>query len=590
LLERGGVFDGSITIGLRGAPGLPVVISAYGRGDNPVINGFFMLSHWSPDGNGIWKAACSSCGVRMNMVTLHDSVQPMGRYPNADDADKGYLKIQSHNKTSSFTDSSLSRIPDWTGGEVVIRKNRYIIDHSRITSQNGNMISYASATFYEPTDKFGYFIQDHIKTLDEKGEWYYNPASKTVSLYFGKDDPGSEIIGGSTVDTLLTMRDSRFIVLDHLSFRGANFNAISLINSDHITISNCSISFSGSNAIKGALSNYINIQYDYIFAANNDGIDLTGDHNTVSNNKIRNTGTVAGMGAGENSYIGITSKGNGNSIEYNEIDHTGYIPIYFLGDSELIKNNFIDYFAFVKDDGGGIYTWSGKSDSVSEHSSRKIIGNIVLNGITAVAGTNGAAGIADGIYLDDNTDKVDIIGNTVSKCEAGIYMHNAHEITVRDNTLFDNNIQLYLKRDLPKFPIRNNKIYNNRFAAKTDRQTALLFNSFGDDTDLDRFADLDSNTYYFPGAKNGVPFHTRSRTSGTQTATDFLHWRSGRRKDANSRGLSFPAGENSIRFEYNATKRPVVLPLDADYTDPLGQVHSGNITLAPFTSVILIKK
>src|SRR5450631_2505777 len=140
LLERGGVFDGSVTIGLVGAPGLPVVISAYGRGDNPVINGFFMLSHWSQDGNGIWKAACSSCGARINMVTLHDSVQPMGRYPNADDADKGYLKIQTHNKNSSFTDSSLSPIPDWTGGEVVIRKNRYIIDHSRITTQKGNLI------------------------------------------------------------------------------------------------------------------------------------------------------------------------------------------------------------------------------------------------------------------------------------------------------------------------------------------------------------------------------------------------------------------------------------------------------------------
>ena len=47
---------------------------------------------------------------------------------------------------------------------------------------------------------------------------------------------------------------------------------------------------------------------------------------------------------------------NGAIIEYNTIKNTGYIPLIFSGNNILIKNNIIDNYLLVKQDGGGIYT------------------------------------------------------------------------------------------------------------------------------------------------------------------------------------------------------------------------------------------
>jgi len=94
----------------------------------------------------------------------------MGRYPNT-----GYLTYESHVTNTSITDNELSSLPNWTGGEAVIRKLNYVIDRCKINSHSGTTLYYSSlGTAIEATDKFGYFIQKHLKTLDTFGEWYYD--------------------------------------------------------------------------------------------------------------------------------------------------------------------------------------------------------------------------------------------------------------------------------------------------------------------------------------------------------------------------------------------------------------------------------
>src|SRR5690606_33126932 len=108
--------------------------------------------------------------------------------------------------STSIMSNSLSSSTNWKGAEVVIRKNFWIIDRHTINVHSGNNLGYAPAagTSYSPTNDYGFFIQNHPKTLDQLGEWYYDPSSKKLSFYFGSTNPSSVNISIGTLDFLVT--------------------------------------------------------------------------------------------------------------------------------------------------------------------------------------------------------------------------------------------------------------------------------------------------------------------------------------------------------------------------------------------------
>ncbi len=59
LLKRDDVFFGCLQVASSGDAGNPIVVGAYGKGDNPVISGLVALTGWTFMGNGIWESAAS---------------------------------------------------------------------------------------------------------------------------------------------------------------------------------------------------------------------------------------------------------------------------------------------------------------------------------------------------------------------------------------------------------------------------------------------------------------------------------------------------------------------------------------------------
>lgn len=166
LFKRGDTFYGSITVSNSGTAGNPITFSTYGVGENPVITGFTNVTKWTNLGNNIWESSdavstLSTC----NMVAVNGVNTPMGRYPNT-----GYLPFQTHSGSTSITSSSLKGSSDWSGAEVVIRTNQWTLERKIIKVESGDKITY-SATNYEPTDGFGFFIQNDARTLDSLNEY-----------------------------------------------------------------------------------------------------------------------------------------------------------------------------------------------------------------------------------------------------------------------------------------------------------------------------------------------------------------------------------------------------------------------------------
>lgn len=446
LFKRGDLFYGALTVSTTGNSSNRIVYSCYGTGAKPLISGFTTLSGWSSIGGGVYQTACASCKLTDNMVTRDGVEQVIGRYPNS-----GYLTYQSASGSSSITSSSLSGTPNYTGGQVAIRTNEYTTDRCSITSQSGGTINYTSVSGYNATPGFGFFIQKDSLTLDSLGEWYMS-ASGNMKMYFGGNTPSSYVIKTTTVDTLVFVLSKNYITFDNIDFEGGNVFTIYSGATDHMTVQHCSINFSGANGIfyGGAVTN-LNISYDTINHSNSDGIYSSPylcANNYIGYNVIKNNGTV-GMGLYDG-YVGIQYVTNRSVIEYNEVDTSGYAGIYYYGDSLNVRNNTINYFCFLKQDGGGIYSYPG-SDTATYIPST-VANNTIMNGIGATAGGIPVA-IAeargyyevDGIYLDLNSSQAIVSGNNISNCAAsGIYLNQNHSITVTGNTLTNNNNGLFV--------------------------------------------------------------------------------------------------------------------------------------------------
>jgi parallel beta-helix repeat protein len=540
LFKRGDIFYGSLIITKSGSASNPIIFSAYGTGVKPILSGLTFLSNWTSVGANKWEVDCPTCGTSLNMLLINGFPQPLGRFPNPTDTTKNYLTFEG-NSTLKITDNELPAGPDWTGAELVVRSSRWTMDRRLISSHIGNQINFSPATSYPLTNNYGYFIQNHPSTLDTFGEWYYNPLTKKILVYTDSSNPSTLTIAVAIQNVLITINNVNYIQFNNIEFKGANATALNCNSSNYVSITNCEINFSGADALSGANLSYCNFENNVISNTNNNAIALNiSNYTVIKNNFIKNTGIAPGRGkSGVGQYSGIYVIGNNNRIVYNTIDSTGYIPITFQGDSILIKNNFINNFAFTLDDGGGIYTWNGcpsKPNNIYgiNHFDRKITGNIVLDGIGAAEGTNSNNTKAvSGIYLDDNTMNVEVSDNTISNCALfGIFLHDAYENSVIQNTVFNNNIQLgFLNNsECTKDLIINNRVENNILFSKlpTHNILNLNVNTINNSTDYGIF---DYNYYCRPFDEENII----TISNGTSTNNyNLSEWKKCYNKDFNS--------------------------------------------------------
>ena len=491
--NRGDKFYGSIIVSKSGSSSNPITISAYGSGNNPVITGLTTLSSWTSLGNGVYISSALGAKNTVNLVTLNGKPQQIGRYPNVDAGNGGYLTYETYSGTSSITDNQLSSSPNnWTGAEVVIRKQHYLLERCLITGQSGNTISYTSTPTINPTNGaakievgtngYGYFIQRDPRTLDQLGEWYFDPVQKNMQMFFGNNNPSSYNIQVSTIDILVNINNYSYINITNLSLEGSNIAGVYAKDGGNINVNNCNINSSGAKGI--FIFNCPNVVVDNLTTNNiiSNAIDISNrsaPNLTITNCNINNTGTYGGMGSfwDNADYKGIFFEISNNAlVQYNNIDTTGYVGIHFQGNDVSVKNNFVNYYSFITEDGGGIYTYCSYSDYFTN---RVVRDNIVLNGIGATAGTGGDLNV-QGIYLDGSTMNVDVLNNSVANVGTnGFYCNNPSNVKIQGNTSFNNGTCIGLAQYSDGPAVSNFNISNNIFYPKYDFQNNFYYANTG---------------------------------------------------------------------------------------------------------------
>ena len=593
--NRGNTFSGTITVVYSGSVGSPITISAYGTGANPIITGLTTLSSWTQVGStNVYYATLDV--PRLNIVTFNGVIQGMGRFPKT-----GYLNYETHSANTSITDNELTGSPSWTGAEIAIRKNRWIIDrhvvtnHVTTTLTYNSLADYGANNTYSPTNLNGYFFQNSINCLTALGEWYYDASAKRIYMYFGGNPSGYTIKAGS-VDYNFNTSSASYINISNLDFEGANLGGICIPwNGSYINITDCNVYTQGGNGIysDAALSSsitHVTITRGSITNALNNGVFLTGNNTTIDGLTIANVGYIAGAGkSGDDTYVGIFDHGQSIIVRNCSIVNTGWAGISFLGDNALVENNFINTFCKVKDDAAGIYTMFSSAPVIQN--------NIILNGIGAFAGVEsetweGTYGNqwnwANGIYLDAGQDHSAIVtGNTVSHMPmSGILINENKGNSITNNTVYDCLSEMLIC-EYTSGTVRSSTITGNKFISKTATQKTMYAQMWNSENPS-LFGTFNNNYYARPIDDNQTIVRV---TDGWAAFTNYTlaEWQTYSGQDAGShKAPTTIADTANIHIVYNSTSATKYYVASASMVDVTGTSYSGNFGVSPHSSIVLI--
>jgi parallel beta-helix repeat protein len=595
LFLKGGVFTGTITIKSNGVSGQPISWGSYGSGANPVISGFITASGWVNAGNGIWTYTNAALGLTTpNIVTINGTVQPLGRFPKT--TNNIYT---AHKTTTSITDAGLSNSPSYVGGEVVIRTVHWSLTRGTIKSQSGGVIKYTSTSKYAPTDGFYYFIQNNINCLTQFGDWCYNTSTNTISMYFGSANPSTYTIKISGQAALFNINwgitNNSF---SGLNLQGADF-AFEGTKNTNITITNCTITAIGHNAIDFGYSTNVVITGNTISNCNNDGIAcwISSINCIVSSNNVTGIGIIPGAGENdtgtnnEGAYSGIDVSGVSNTLQYNVINHTGYNGLESDGDGYLVNENFVDSACTVIDDGGGIYTDTTPTAIVNE---RTISNNIVINVLGSLPAAS-QPNQGNGIYLDDGSSLTNVTGNVVANCgQNGYFFHNAHNVTMTNNLAYNNSFAQFLilyDNDIPALTgVNKNLSYtNNTFIANTSGQYDFIFQSFASNSSPADYTEIGTadNNHYGSLSSNTTVFNHHLEPAGVIVSGNLTAWSALSSLDVHST-FSAPTYISKV-FQYNASTAVTSLSFSGKiYFDIVNNQYPNSANINPFSAVVLL--
>lgn len=294
-----------------------------------------------------------------------------------------------------------------------------------------------------------YYVQNLIEELDAPGEWYLDRASET--LYFWPPGPlEGKTVYAPTLRALVQLgQDTSHVTIRGLTLECCEGTAVSLENTNDCLVACNTIrnvgDYGGSGVVisggrhNGAVGNDVyEVGSNGICVFGGDRATLTPAENYADNNYIHHTGVFYKQG------VGVLIDGVGNRATRNLIHDCPRFGICFRGNNHAIEYNHVRHVTLETSDTGAIYTCG--RDWVASRGTRIAYNYFhdILGYGQDDAGRWISPHFAWGIYLDDNTCGVDVIGNIVARAVRGlIHLHNGRDTIVENNILVDGTQQQF---------------------------------------------------------------------------------------------------------------------------------------------------
>ena len=576
----------------------------------------------------------------LNQLFQNNVRLPMGRWPNINaNSDGGYSTIDGHSG-NNLTDNELPAI-NWSGARAHIKGMRWYILNRSVTGSSGTTLTLNAFPdcWGNACQGWGYFLNNHLSTLDQEGEWYYDEAANRVYLYTAAGLPGniegSVIMSGADVGFhggiiigQHLQAAVHYVTIDNLVVRGWFDNGITTPrnleteDNSNVIIRNVEVSDVDKAGIffatwvwnAGPNSGWrggrnILVENSLISGANHTGINSYTTNSTYRDNTLRNIGLIENLGKNgmgctidqgggfcTRDGVGIrfpvdnpSFSGFGNLVQYNRLEKIAHSGIQIFGAGHTVQQNVFLETGYAKGDNGGILVFGGNSFANTNARDITIQHNIVL---TATGNTDGAASTYDplfsaGIYVDHYADNVTVADNTViGSTIDGILFQDARG-SISGNTLYNNNAgtmsrgQIGLYQNTSQLSnMSNNILYGlNRIDAFTFAKTLHTENATASN-----IVAADNNYYFNPYRPDHISIGFNLHT--------LAQWQAASGLDAASKTNWFslnPGDPPLSRIFYNDTKNVQIIDLgNRKYLDLDQNEVIGIFDLAPFTSRVLI--
>ena len=651
LFKCGDTWRGAmLTIAKSGAAGLPITIGSYPAScaNRPILSGAQPISGWALHSGNIYVASLNAgantgkFAYGINQLFRGDTRLLLGRWPNLDAADGGYSTIESQPGGNQVRDDQLDdddiRDVNWAGAVAHIKGMRWYILNRQVTGSSGTTLTFGSNNdcWAGNCSGWGYFLNNHLATLDREGEWYYDPASQKVYLYTTTGAPGNEEIegsvilknddrswGGITIGEDLLGQGPSYVTVENLDIRRWFRSGVAIPTNfahyepHHLTIQNNAISDVNEMGIDLATWVYdawdgrpdgwrggynLLVSNNTIDRANSMGINLYSRNSTFSGNVIRDVALIenlgaAGMGCSFSAGGGsCTEDGDGIRIKIDRSEDTGHTNLILGNRLERIAHNGMDVFGHhnilehnviiqachAKGDCGGVRTFGRDNLGSSPVYDLTFNANIIVDtsGNTDGCKSDFDALFGFGLYIDHFSRNVVVTGNTIINSTVHGILFQDSTGSVTNNTLYNNG---------RTYPYGGGQVYVGSAPAALSAHTGNILYSLNPDAwtlALAAPANLgtsNNNFFFSPYKANHIS------ASGAKSLTT---WQSSSGKDGASQEHWFtlsPGSPPNSQIFYNDTNQVKTIDLGSTIYKNLNQDHFfDELRLQPYQSKVLV--
>jgi hypothetical protein len=624
-----------LVISKSGTPGAPITFSSYPAGclNQPSLSGSLPITGWVAYSGNIYVTTLptTTFPLGVNQLFHNDQRLPFGRWPNIDAGNGGYATVGAQPASNQITTATLPSGVNWTGAIVHLRNIRWSIVDRKVTGYSGTTLTLSQAVSclvesWGSCIGWGFYIDNALGTLDEDGEWFYDAGTNKVYLVSASGPPAN--VEGSVVqnaadsppDGGVMLSDgsaTAYVTVDNLEIKNWFGNGIGTPGGmardiyHDLTVQNVAIRnvngagvnlsswlqnpSNGRQGLRGG--DHLTFTHNVVDGANAFGI--TGyfaasdfEYNTITNIALIANLGKSGMGCGLTSdqctengdgfrirLFDERDSGYGNTLHYNVFDRTGYNAVDVFGPNTTLQYNTITRACYSKADCGGVRVFGSGSLATTTVHDVNLLQNIVVDipgNVDGCPPSRVAFGL--GLYVDNYSRNVVTSGNTVmSTTVTGIlYQHSTGQIT--GNTVYNasTGTEYSAHIDLSGADTQATLSGNRLFGLSTSAWSLYA-------ESRSNYVASDYNYLFHATVAQQIAF------GPTWTRYTFSGWRAFSGLEAHSHTDWFTLPGPPSRIVYNATQSPLIVDLGTrQYLDLDQNPVLGSITLAPFTSMILV--
>lgn len=464
------------------------------------------VNGWRTAGTGIYVADIDYeaqqvfvDGIRLAPASFPAGASTVAQAGDVVDAGRSGSRWLADEANGSLSGLSLD------GAQIHLRTTPWSIEARSVVRQEAGRLFFDSPTRFPVRKNVHYTLSGKPWMLERGPGWAWERRERRLYVRLPDGSHPGQRIEATRYETGVLATGANKLSISGLRVIGSGGDGLRCEKCQQIELGDIEILDAGRDGVGLEDARDLRISGLLIQRAARDGLNLLrSQRGEVFENRLEDIGNG---GWPQSSRAAINA---GSTIElnihHNRVQRTGYNGISF-GRSSRVTNNALAEICLALDDCGAIYSWAN-TDPRPLNS--EVNGNIIENVVGNQRGSPDPWTLAAGIYLDDLTNGVRVVGNVVNKAERGVMLHNAFDNVAQNNILFGSRTNaLVISTDHSSFSstkMSENYIHGNQFVVSERKPLVYVLNRNGRNVQ----DDLAMNVYVAPKLETAFINHRRS--------------------------------------------------------------------------------